>query len=175
MSAPPRFTSSACTICSCRPAAERFRKRNGASKPACSTSAAGDGLYAEDPHGVEISRGRALPRAHHHPQPGAGRHLHRRDLPDRPRPGARRRHPRHRDQQVGVRALRRARRAASTRFSTASPPSCSRSASAGRPPRSSAAASERRSSGFQMRPKPILTAFGYLQSRIQTVWRTTST
>ena len=43
------------------------------------------GLYAENPHGVEITDGVLYRARDHHPQPGAGRHLHRRDLPDRPR------------------------------------------------------------------------------------------
>ena len=69
------------------------------------------GLYSESPHGVEITDGVLYRARHHHPEPGPGRHLHRRDLPDRSRPGDRRRDPRHPDQQVGLRALRRARRA----------------------------------------------------------------
>ena len=57
MSAPRRSTSSGCTICSCRPAAARFPRRSAASRPACSTCAAADGLYSESPHGVEITGG----------------------------------------------------------------------------------------------------------------------
>ena len=70
------------------------------------------GLYSENPHGVEISERRALPRAHHHPEPGAGRHLYGRNLPDRPRPGPRGGDARHPDQQIGLRAVRGARRPA---------------------------------------------------------------
>ena len=44
-------------------------------------------LCRESP-GRRDQRRRALPRAHLHPQPGAGRHLHRRDLPGRRRQGA---------------------------------------------------------------------------------------
>ena len=57
MSAPPQSTSSACRTCSCRPAAARCPTRSGASRPACSTCARREGLYAEHPHGVEISEG----------------------------------------------------------------------------------------------------------------------
>ena len=70
------------------------------------------GLYAENPARRRNQRRRALPRDDHHPQPGAGRDLHRRNLPGRPRPGAGRGDQGHRDQQIGVRALCRARRAA---------------------------------------------------------------
>ena len=42
------------------------------------------GLYSREPARRRNHRRRALPRGDHHPQPGAGRHLHRRDLPDRP-------------------------------------------------------------------------------------------
>ena len=112
MSAPRRSTSSASTTSSSRRAAARFPKRSGASRPACSTCASARGLYAENPHGVEISERRALPRAHHHPEPGPGRHLHGRDLPDRPTAGCVAVATRDiADQQVRVRALRRARRA----------------------------------------------------------------
>ena len=76
------------------------------------------GLYSENPHGVEITDGVLYRAVDHHPQPGAGRHLHRRNLPDRPRQGDRRGDPRHPDQQVGLRALRRARRAPPRRSST---------------------------------------------------------
>ncbi len=57
MSAPPRSTSSACRTCSCRPAAARCPKRSGGSRPACSTCASREGLYSENPRGVEISEG----------------------------------------------------------------------------------------------------------------------
>ena len=107
MSAPPRSTSWACRTCSCRPAAARFPKRRGASKPACSTCASARASIRENPRGVEISEGVLYRATHRHPQPGSGRHLHRRDLPDRQRPGARRRDPRHRDRQERLRALRR--------------------------------------------------------------------
>ncbi|CAA9525900.1 MAG: Transmembrane protein co-occuring with sulfite exporter TauE/SafE, partial [uncultured Sphingomonas sp.] len=51
-------------------------------------------------------RRRPLPRPHLHPQPGARRHLHRRDLFDRPGQGDRRRDQGDHRRQVRVRALR---------------------------------------------------------------------
>ena len=156
MSGPPPSTSSACTISSFRPAASALPDKERRFEAGLLDLRHRHGPLCRGPARRRDQPGRALPRQHHHPQPGARRHLHGRDLPGRSRPGARRRHARHRDQQIGVRALRRARRAAPLGFSTAWPPCCSRSSSAGRPPRSSAAASER---GTVM-PKPILTAFG---------------
>ena len=57
MTGPQRFTSSASRTSSYRRAAARFRRRNAGSRPACSTCAARQGLYAEHDHGVEITGG----------------------------------------------------------------------------------------------------------------------
>ena len=57
MSAPPRFTRSACTTSSFRPAAAPSGKGSAASKRACSTCRRRQGLYYEDPRGVEITGG----------------------------------------------------------------------------------------------------------------------
>ena len=57
MSAPPRSTSLACTISSCRPAAAPCPTRSAGSRPGCSTLRPRQGLYSENPRGVEISGG----------------------------------------------------------------------------------------------------------------------
>ena len=57
MSAPRRSTNWAPQSAAVARAAARCRKRSGGSKPACSTCATRDGLYAENPRGVEISDG----------------------------------------------------------------------------------------------------------------------
>ncbi len=98
MSAPPRSTSSACTICSCRPAAARLPEKERRFEAGLLDLRHRHGPLCRGPARRRDHRRRALPRGHHHPQPGAGRHLHRRDLPDRPREGAS--PPRTRDIQI---------------------------------------------------------------------------
>ena len=57
MSAPRRSTSSACTTSSSRPAAARFPRRSGGSRPGLLDLRTRQGLYSENPHGVEITDG----------------------------------------------------------------------------------------------------------------------
>jgi hypothetical protein len=96
------------------------------------------GLYAEIPMAWRSATASSTAPASH-PQPGAGRHLHRRNLPDRPRQGDRRRDQGDRGRKTGFERFVATRRRA-TNSSTALPPCCCRSASAGPPPPCSAAA-----------------------------------
>ena len=118
MSARPRSTSWGCTIFSSRRAAAPCRTRSGGSKPACSTCATRHGLYSENPHGVEITDGvlyRAMITIPS--QVPVGTYTAETFLIDRGKVH-RRGDPRHPDQQVGFRAVRRPRRAPPRRSST---------------------------------------------------------
>ena len=108
MSAPRRSTNSVSRTCSCRPAAGRLPDKERRFEAGLLDLRKRQGLYAEHPRGVEISEGVLYRARISIPSQVPGRHLHRRDLPDRRRQGDRRRDARDRDREIRLRALRRA-------------------------------------------------------------------